>query len=667
MQGAIAVLSALIAREKSGRGTVIEAPLVAAALVGYMNDLIGPPKPVTGGEQPVAELFKPNAYAPEDSKEVFLQKLDNLSSIRVVNIFSAWYPCKDGRHLFMWPNNEEAINRALKALGIDKQVKREGILNEGPWVTGLDNNLYSLNPKRTDWLLALVKSALQTKTAVEWETILAEVGLAVAVIRTREEWLALESAHQSGIFTEMDNGSSTLTVPGQFCDVSGPQGALLSNKFKEASTISANEAEKLFSQDHENKISVNLSASVKKGELLQGLKVLDMTNLVAGPTATNTLAQYGADVIKADPPRFIHPGLLSGGMLEVNQGKRSILTDLSTQPGREIFQRLVLWADIVVHNCVDGVAERLGVTLKQLQQIKPDIIVCQFSAHGGLYRNRGGWEKRPGFDGNAQCVSGIAAGYGTVERPHLHGQITSGDIMGGIGGAFATLLAVYQARKTGVTGEARTSLARMINYMQLPAMIAENGNFNWGEPSGQIAVGEAFWKRMYQCKDRWIYVETTEQRANELVRLIAKQADACENELESIFLEQNYSYWLSKLQAEDIACHLVTQAQDIIEQSMRSVGNESTDEIAKGTFELMVRKDHPAGVPIVNLVPSWVRVGEEHGYKRLTPSIRYGEHTREILAELGYSSEEIEELIHLNVSYEHFPAMGNRDYFFESK
>jgi len=97
------------------------------------------------------------------------------------------------------------------------------------------------------------------------------------------------------------------------------------------------------------------------------------------------------------------------------------------------------------------------------------------------------------------------------------------------------------------------------------------------------------------------------------------------------------------------------------------VGNEASDEVATETFELMVRERHPAGVPIINLVPSWTRIGEERSYRQLTPSLRYGEHTKAILGELGYSAVEIERLFELKVSHSHFPAMGPKDYFFNAQ
>ncbi len=671
MQGAIAMMAALTAREQHGQGTVIEVPLVAAALVGHMNDLIGPPRN-TGDQVPKAipEVFKPFAYSPEDSEETFLDKLDQLSRLPLIGVFCKWYRCSDDRELLLWLNNEAVLDRLLKTLGIHRQVLREGFVAAGPWVSGLENNLTgTLSPERSRRLVQLLSEAFMQKPAEEWETLLGESGIAVAMIRTRDEWMALEPAHRSGIFTQMDNGVSRLIVPGQFADVSGPGSTLIVNRFAEPERISIAQARTLFAGRVEETGRRN-GLPLKKGDLLKGLKVLDLTNLVAGPTATNTLAQYGAEVIKADPPRFVHPALIAGSMLEVNQGKRSILTDLTTAPGRDVFSRLVRWADVVVHNSVDGVADRLGVTLTQLQAINPDVVVCQFSAHGGLYRDRGGWEKRPGFDNSAQAVSGIMVQYGSLDSPQFHGQITCGDIMGGIGGAFAALLGIYQQRRTGHAGEARSSLDRMINYIQLPGMISENGSSDWDEPTGQLVSGEYWWKRLYRCRDRWIYMEVPRARAEALTVTALNRSPSGdpavdERELEKAFETQDYRHWLAKLDEAGIPCHLAVNANDICAQGTQSVGNEAADAYAKGTVELVVREDHPAGKPIVNLAPTWVRIGEDHNYKRLTPALRYGQHTREILAELGYSEAEIDTLIQLRISHEYFPAVGGMDYFFD--
>ncbi len=580
----------------------------------------------------------------------------------LLGVFMRWYTCGDGRDLMVWAQNLQAADTFLKLLGIEKRLKSEGYQNAGPWVTGLDNNLMALSPEHHEHVSNVISEALLAKPAHEWETLLAEAGVAVAMIRTRDEWMSLDRAHKGGLFTEMNE----LTVPGQFADVSGPEGGSVTNSFAEPEDISLSDAVALFAAGAPKPAVQADAAPLKKGELLKSLKVLDLTNLVAGPTSTYTLAQYGAEVIKADPPRFVHPALIASSMLEANQGKRSILTDLTTAPGRDVFARLVKWADIVVHNSVDGVAERLGVTQAQLQAINPDVVVCQFSFLGGLHRGAGGLEGWSGFDSLVQGINGIMTHYGTLAYPQFHGQIICGDIMGGIGGTYAALLAIYQKRRTGYAGEARTSLARMINYMQLPGMIMKDGSSDQGEARGQFTLGEGPSARLYECADRWLYVEARGDGIAELNEFVTGTPDADEKALEAAFAEKPYGYWQAKLDALDIPCHLAATVADICAEGITSVPNEASDEVARGTVEVLVRPHHPAGRPILNLAPTWARIGEDQTYKRLTPALRYGDGTEAILKELGYGEEEIKDLIRLRVSHTHLPSMGSESaYFFE--
>ena len=344
-------------------------------------------------------------------------------------------------------------------------------------------------------------------------------------------------------------------------------------------------------------------------------------------------------------------------LFEGNQGKRSILTDLTTAPGREVFRRLVSWADVVVHNSVDKVAERLGATLKQLQAINPDVVVCQFSAFGGTWRQREGWETRSGYDPVLQFTSGMAANYGSLDEPECFSG-TSIDIMGGLSTAFSVLLGIWQKRTTGYAGEGRASLARSANFVQLPFMITKDGISQWHEAHGQFTLGEQGWKRIYRCNDGWIYVETTEDRAKVIGELIAGQSKADDEQWAAIFATRHCEHWLTVFHAADVACHQVLTALDIIEKGVRDVSNEEAEETAKDSVEVLCWQQHPSGSPFRAIAPAWVRVGEAHSYKRLHVAPYPGEHTIEILCKLGYSKDEIDELIRVGVSHNYLPMLG---------
>ena len=676
MNGVIAIMAALISRDKHGLGTQIEVPLVDIALTGFFIQVyqkfpFGSLRAATDPDAELPDFLKPIVFSSEDSRAVQEKKLETARQtwMKSSACDRRTYLCRDGREIFIWSNwFQKFADYFVKTLGVDKQLLKEGFINAGPWVKDLDNNIADgegLSAKRKERLIQIIGDILLTKNAEEWETILAKAGVPVSLIRTREEWLALTPMLESGVFSRMDNGDSSLIVPGRLVDVSGPGGTLVTD-CQEAKTIEVSEAKKLFKHNPQfsvNEGKLNALSPQNKTDLLSGLKVLDLTNVAAGPMSGYVLAQYGADVIKADPPVSPNPGLVSASVV-LNQGKRSILTDVTTAPGREVFERLLKWADVVLHNSLDDTAKRLGVTHQQIQTINPKAVSCQISAYGGTHR--GGWESRTGFDNLLQAASGLMAQYGTLEQPHWHGLVSCGDTMGGFGLAFTALLGIYQQRKTGFVGEGRTSLARVINYAQLPFMIAENGRSDWGEARGQFAMGEQWWQRLYACNDGWIYVGTTTACANLLTQAVIGNDIAGDLVLEKAFVEHDCTHWLAILEKANIACHRVLSVDDICDREARQVSNEAADERANGAGEVLRWEDHPCGTPIILLASDQVRINENYSWLRPKVAPRLGENTREILHELRYSAEEIEELIHINVAYEYLPVLGSRAvYFFD--
>ena len=663
MYGAIAVMAALVAREENGYGTVIEVPLVDA---GWSTCIDKYKLRAANPDTALPDFMKPSAYSPEDNNTVQLEKL----YLGMSGIYS--YDSADGRKMLVFTVKPKFAESLYNALGIDERLKQEGYIIEDPWKGNWDYNLghigMMMSTEQAQRAKDIVSEIMLTRTADEWDVFMENIGVPFTYVRTRDEWLALEPLLKSGVLTRMNDGNSVLTVPGRVADMSGPGGVFFDVSPNEPETVDIKQAEDLLQQVPTDKLPQGQKTLQKKGDLLKGLKVLDLCSIVAGPTASYSLAQYGAEVIRAEPPQSFNLPLHLSDMLEVNQGKRSIVMDMKTAPGREIFQRMVCWADIVLHNRLDDTARRLGVTPVQLQEINPKVVVCQMSALGGTWRHCGGWENRVGFDPIANMPSGLLVHYGSLEYPMAFGGI-SADLMGGFGLALCSLLGIYQQRKTGYAGEGLCSLARATSYNQLVWMISEHGSSDWGEARGQFSVGEHWWARLYQCADRWIYVETTEDRASVLAETVAERQDADVQALESHFAKYESAYWLKKLDAADVACHLVMSADDIcVDENIRRVSNEAADETANGMFKLLRWDDHPCGKPIIMPEITWVRVGENQSYRRLTPTPKVGANSREILLELGYSEEEVAELIRIKVVHEYLPAIGSKDvYFFEPK
>jgi crotonobetainyl-CoA:carnitine CoA-transferase CaiB-like acyl-CoA transferase len=462
----------------------------------------------------------------------------------------------------------------------------------------------------------------------------------------------------------MNDGDSELVVPGRVADISGPGGALIDTRCSEPEKVTASEAESIFPERAVEPPPVEV-ALIKKSDLLAGLKVLDLCNVVAGPNAAYTLAQFGADVIRAEPPKSFNLPMHLEWTLEVNQGKRSMIVDITTEPGREVLKRLVRWADVVLHNRLDPVAERLGLTHAQLTAINSKVVVAQTSAYGGTHRSS--WDRIPGYDPMPNLATGLDALAGSPDAPRAMSEIFA-DLMSGLGTGFAALLGVLQQRRTGHAGEGRSSLARAANFYQLPYMIADAGGSDWGQGSGPEAHGDCWWQRMYECRDQWVYVGASSEHRARLSTVICGRTEAAEADLEAGFAQRDASDWIEALRAEGIACHSVLSIDDLCATNrLRSVDNASRDEVANGPLDVLVWPDHPSGLPVVLPAPAWAQVGEAHSYRRLSPAPRVGAHTRELLAELGYSREAVDKLFALGVAHDYLPAIGDAERYFHQQ
>ncbi len=177
---------------------------------------------------------------------------------------------------------------------------------------------------------------------------------------------------------------------------------------------------------------------------LEGVRVVEMTHMVMGPTCGMVLAQLGAEVIKVEPPAGDKTRSLGGMGTSFfplfNRGKRSMVLDLEKPEHRETLHRLLATADVFLENFRDGQLEKQGLGAEELRRRHPHLIVAGLK--GFL---SGPYEHRPALDEVVQMMSGLAAMTGTKERPQRVGS-SANDIMGGMFGAISILAALYQKR-----------------------------------------------------------------------------------------------------------------------------------------------------------------------------------------------------------------------------
>ncbi len=189
---------------------------------------------------------------------------------------------------------------------------------------------------------------------------------------------------------------------------------------------------------------------------LSGIRVLDISQVMAGPFCCMLLGDMGADVIKIEPPKvgdstrhsmgFRLKGEDSPGFLALNRNKRSIALDLKNPADREVLYALVKTADVLVENARPGVAERLRMGYDTLSEINPRLIYASISGFG----HTGPWSQRPGFDLIAQAMSGVLSATGLPGSEPVKNGIPVGDLGAGLFAAYGILSAIIGREKTGL-------------------------------------------------------------------------------------------------------------------------------------------------------------------------------------------------------------------------
>jgi crotonobetainyl-CoA:carnitine CoA-transferase CaiB-like acyl-CoA transferase len=189
---------------------------------------------------------------------------------------------------------------------------------------------------------------------------------------------------------------------------------------------------------------------------LAGVRVVEMTHMVMGPTCGMVLVQLGAEVIKVEPSAGDKTRSLGGMGTSFfplfNRGKRSVVLDFAKPEDRETMHRLLASADVFLENFRDGQLEQQGLGLAEIRRRHPHLITA---GHKGFLS--GPYEHRPALDEVVQMMSGLAAMTGTKEKPQRVGS-SANDIMGGMFGAIAILAALYQKRGGGGAADIRIGL-----------------------------------------------------------------------------------------------------------------------------------------------------------------------------------------------------------------
>lgn len=383
---------------------------------------------------------------------------------------------------------------------------------------------------------------------------------------------------------------------------------------------------------------------------LDGYRIIDLTTMIAGPLATMMLADQGADVIKVEPPgagdhvRGAGHGRsgLTASFLNNNRNKRSITLDLKTGRGRTALLRLAESADVFVQNFRPGVVERLKVGFEDVRKVAPQIVYVSISGFG----ERGPWAHKPVYDPIVQALSGlttIQAGSDQAQ-PRLVRTILPDKLTG---------VKAAQAITAALLSRARTGQGQHVRLSMLDAVIA----FLWSsDMGGQTFIGKevsaqraaTFIDLIYATKDGYISVATMadkqwvglctatghaewlDDERFKTASLRDRNADARLQLVQSALIERTAADWLEILEKAGVPCAPVLKRMEMIHHPQVEASG------------IIIETEHPTAGRLRQARPAARFEGTPTEIKRGAPLL--GEHTEEILTELGISDEEIASL-----------------------
>ena len=392
---------------------------------------------------------------------------------------------------------------------------------------------------------------------------------------------------------------------------------------------------------------------------LQGLRVLDISTMLAGPYGATLLGDLGADVIRVeshygDESRHLGPlrGNERGPYLSLNRNKRDIVIDLREEGSRDVFARLARTADVLISNIREPALSKLGLNYEQVAALKPDIVWIGVTAFGP----DGPYAGRPGIDFLAQGYAGVLALNGDPDGEPVRTGFPAVDVITSLLVANAAQAALRVRDRTGAGQRVEVSLLDALMHAQASSIgtylatgeaPVRTGNRSlYFAPSGVYPTrdgghvvittpGEKFFVKLCRALEvDW----DTDARFHDIAARLTNQ-----DELDRAVAERTRAYTreelIPKLIAADVLTAPINQVEDVVRDPQILHNN------------MIVPTNHPLlGEVRVTGVP--IRFYETPGSVRLHPPM-LGEHTRALLDELGYSAQEAEALVRAGLVADH--------------
>lgn len=386
---------------------------------------------------------------------------------------------------------------------------------------------------------------------------------------------------------------------------------------------------------------------------LTGVRVLELGSLIAGPYASALLAQFGAEVVKVEPPgtgdplrkwRKLHEGT-SLWWYTQSRNKKSLTLDLKSEEGQEIVRKLVADADIVIENFRPGTLEKWGLGWDQLSAVNPNLIMVRISGYG----QTGPASQRPGFAAIAECMGGLRYVTGYPDRAPVRVGVSLGDTLASLYGTVGALMAMHHLKVNGGTGQYIDVALYEAVFAVMESLIPEYAHSGYVRERSGSALPGITPSNTYLCADG-NYVAVAGNGDGIFRRLMTAigRADLADDPalahndgraLQAEMLDSVIGQWtaandldavLDALNDASVPCGRIYTAEDI----MNDAHFQARDMLQKHSLPDGSEICLPGIVPKLSETPGRTRwVGP-----------KLGEHTEEILQSIGVTSEQYQKL-----------------------
>ncbi len=609
----IGTVAALFARERNGAGRKVDTSLMAGALL-YS------PKMASENKTHARYVGQPTGGGP----------------------FYSVMECSDGRWIQFGCVHQGFIDIAADVMGLSET------LEEPRYGRGR-------NPETEDdrqELYDIVANVVRRRPYEEWAEMFERADVPYALACDIQEAFGNPQVLANGMVCELDDpvvGTMTqMGVPVHLSDTPGAVAGPRPSPGENTSDLLADLQAAPAGENTDNPAGRDALLPPP----LQGVKVLEFTNVLAGPTVGKLWSDMGADVIKLEPPRgdISRPGM-NIGFAYLNSNKRSISVDAKTPEGREITQRLAAQADILLANMRPGAAERVGVGTEALKRLNPDIIETHVTAFGW----DGPYAHRAGVDPLAQAWIGMQRAQGGPHNPPVFlGGLAPTDYTGGALGALGGLLALFARERTGRGQRANANLLDAAILLSSDAFVRYDG-----KPPRRIAdrgqYGLDALHRLYETSEGWLYLAADDPHHwPALCRTLDREDlkddprfasdvdrrandDALAGELSESFRSAPRDIWIDRLGNAGVPIAPVVERYNVsFFDDAQALDNDmigSWDHSVMGETRCMR-----------NLV-SFGRTSQAPA----CPTPLLGEHTREVLEEIEYEPSAIDSLFEAGV------------------